>query len=287
MRSRKEQAAIGVFLGDGDDEAQVGLDHLLLSLPRLAFALLHGVDDAAIVVDRHARFGGQRRHVLPDVGDLMSVFLDELGPAHAGALHPVGPVGRELSPEVGLQELGTRDAVAVGQTQQPTLQPHQALVDRVQLLDQRLDPVVVELEALQVADDAARELQVASAVLLREVAAGEPGLDQLLLQAAEGVELRGDRVQRLHDAVAQLGLHGADRRAGAVVELVVFRSFRSRGGGTVVILSSRCGLRCSNDGLRHSIVDRLRTVQTTVSLFEVDDFAQQDAAVLQARRATP
>ena len=35
------QAAIGVFLGDGDDETQIGLDHFLLGLARLALALLH------------------------------------------------------------------------------------------------------------------------------------------------------------------------------------------------------------------------------------------------------
>src|SRR3546814_20372054 len=34
------QPAIGVFLGDRDHEAQIGLDHLLLGDPRLAFALL-------------------------------------------------------------------------------------------------------------------------------------------------------------------------------------------------------------------------------------------------------
>ena len=45
------QAAVGVFLGDRDHEAQVGLDHLLLGLARLALALLH----------RRARCGGTRR----------------------------------------------------------------------------------------------------------------------------------------------------------------------------------------------------------------------------------
>src|SRR5205809_25171 len=37
------QAAVGVFLGDRDDEPQIGLDHLLLGLARLALALLHHV----------------------------------------------------------------------------------------------------------------------------------------------------------------------------------------------------------------------------------------------------
>ncbi len=33
----KLQATVGVFLGDGDDEPQIGLDHFLLGLTRLAF----------------------------------------------------------------------------------------------------------------------------------------------------------------------------------------------------------------------------------------------------------
>jgi hypothetical protein len=41
------QAAVGVFLGDRDHEAQVGLDHFLLGLPGFALALLHRLDDAA------------------------------------------------------------------------------------------------------------------------------------------------------------------------------------------------------------------------------------------------
>ena len=41
------QAAVGVFLGDRDHEAQVGLDHFLLGDARLALALLHHVHDAA------------------------------------------------------------------------------------------------------------------------------------------------------------------------------------------------------------------------------------------------
>src|SRR5271166_4957082 len=43
------QAAVGVLLGDGDHEPKVGLDHLLLGLPGLALALLHGLHDAAVV----------------------------------------------------------------------------------------------------------------------------------------------------------------------------------------------------------------------------------------------
>ena len=45
------QSAIGVFLGDGDDETQIGLDHFLLGLARLALALLHHMHDLAELGD--------------------------------------------------------------------------------------------------------------------------------------------------------------------------------------------------------------------------------------------
>ena len=54
------QAAVGVFLGDGDHEAQVGLDHFLLGVAGLALALLHLVDDAAELADRDRRLGWAR-----------------------------------------------------------------------------------------------------------------------------------------------------------------------------------------------------------------------------------
>ena len=54
------QAAIGVFLGDGDDEAQIGLHHLLLGLARLALALLHHLDDLAVFLDLEAGLLGER-----------------------------------------------------------------------------------------------------------------------------------------------------------------------------------------------------------------------------------
>jgi hypothetical protein len=53
------QAAVGVFLGDRDHQAQVGLDHFLLGDARLALALLHHLHDAAELGDRDAGLGRQ------------------------------------------------------------------------------------------------------------------------------------------------------------------------------------------------------------------------------------
>src|SRR5258705_6974175 len=63
------QAAVGVFLGDRDDEAQVRLHHLLLRLTCLALALLHHLHDLAELADLEP--GLAREHL-----DLMAVLLD-------------------------------------------------------------------------------------------------------------------------------------------------------------------------------------------------------------------
>ena len=60
------QAAIGVFLGDGDHQAQIGLDHLLLRLARLALALLHDVHDAAELGDLKPGLGGEVMDLVAD-----------------------------------------------------------------------------------------------------------------------------------------------------------------------------------------------------------------------------
>ena len=66
------QAAVGVFLGDRDDQAQVGLDHFLLGDARLALALLDHVHDPAELAQAHAGGCG-------DVGDLGADALDRVG----------------------------------------------------------------------------------------------------------------------------------------------------------------------------------------------------------------
>jgi hypothetical protein len=50
------QPTVGVFLGDRDHEAQIGLDHLLLGARGFALAALHGLHDATELGDRQFGF---------------------------------------------------------------------------------------------------------------------------------------------------------------------------------------------------------------------------------------
>ena len=74
------QAAVGVFLGDGNDEAQVGLDHFLLRLTGLALALLHGLDDAAVFGNFKPGLGRELMDLAANALDVFAFALDELRP---------------------------------------------------------------------------------------------------------------------------------------------------------------------------------------------------------------
>src|SRR5262249_24694998 len=91
------QAAVGVFLGDGDDEAQVCLHHLLLGLSRLALALLHHLHYLAELADLKPGLAGEHLDLMAVLLDLLLVARDEALPALGGELrHPIEPARIEL-----------------------------------------------------------------------------------------------------------------------------------------------------------------------------------------------
>ena len=91
------QAAIVVFLGDRDDEAQVRLHHLLLGLARLALALLHHVHDLAELTDLEPGLAGEHLDLVAVLLDLVLVPGDEALPALRAQLgHAIEPEGVEL-----------------------------------------------------------------------------------------------------------------------------------------------------------------------------------------------
>ncbi|MNI21438.1 hypothetical protein D3C73_749630 [compost metagenome] len=202
-----------------------------------------------------------------DVGDLGGFVLAELGPAHAHLLDALRPVRVHLGAEIGLEELGARDAVAVGQAQQPAFLTDQALVDGVELLDQRLDAGVVQLHRLQAVRDRRRQGLIGLLVLGGQDVALQARLDQLVLQLAELAEVGGDGVQHLHDAVAQLGFQGRDRHGAAVVEVVL-----------VILFAVAVGL-ARRLGRGRLVVRQGGGVEDAVGGVQVDDLAQQDAVV--------
>jgi hypothetical protein len=135
------QAAVRVLLGDRDHEAKVGFDHLLLGLAGFALALLHHVHDLAEFADLETGLGGE-------LLDFAAQFADAVLPMATKSFQPRPPdwrrdaasSDRARSPDIA-QEVLARDAVAVGQAQQAAFGTDEALVDVVELLDERIDAV--------------------------------------------------------------------------------------------------------------------------------------------------
>ena len=135
------QPAVGVFLGDGDDEPEVRLHHLLLRLPRLALALLHLVDDVAEFLDLQAGLRRELADVVAELGDRRpSPFRQkDFQPLARGQPRDAArPVRVELVPAVVREELGAVDAMALAEPDQLAVIGDEPLVDVVELLDQRI-----------------------------------------------------------------------------------------------------------------------------------------------------
>src|SRR5262245_43009505 len=75
------QAAVDVFLGDRDDEAQVRLNDLLLGLTRLALALLHYLHDLAELADLEPGLTGKHLDLVAVLLDLILVLGNETLPS--------------------------------------------------------------------------------------------------------------------------------------------------------------------------------------------------------------
>ena len=71
------EPAIGVFLGDPDDQAQVCLHHLLLGLMRLAPPVLHLLNYFSELADFEFGLGGERMDLVTVLLDLVLLAGDE------------------------------------------------------------------------------------------------------------------------------------------------------------------------------------------------------------------
>ena len=269
------QAAVGVFLSDRDDEAKVGLDHFLLGLTRLALALLHRLDDAAVLGNFEAGFRRELVNLGADVFDLRPLGLDELAPFLAVAGDAVEPRLVEFVAVVFVDEVLARHAVAVGKTHQAAFEADQALVDRVKLFDEALDAVVVERQRFHVDDDLVADFLVSLLLLARALVADELLLELLVLLLAELLVGRRDLVERLEDFRFQLGFHRSERHR--VLELIVVIAFafrRARG----TLISSRL-LRLGRI-FRCGFLNLFR-FRPFVGRFEIDDVAKQNLAFVE------
>ena len=150
------QAAIGVLLRNGDHEAKVRFDHFLLGDARFALTFLDALDDEAVVVNRDTDFLRHSRNLFADVIDLLAFLLEEFFPfllRFGGADRFFLPGRVQLVAEIAGQEFLARHTMRIGEAHQLALKPHQLLVDRIELFNQRFDTRIVDVHRLQIVDD--------------------------------------------------------------------------------------------------------------------------------------
>ena len=127
-------------------------------------------------------------------------------PLAAELRHAVEPARVELGALVLLEEVLARAAVALGEPHQAALVADQALVDVVELLDQRIDARLVQPQRLHRGDDLFLELLVLAFLRRRERVSLELERDVLVLQAAKPLVLACDGVEGLQHLGLELGL---------------------------------------------------------------------------------
>ena len=117
-----------------------------------------------------------------------------------------------------LDEGAAVDLVLVGDLHQLAFQRHQPAVDAVELVDKRLDPVVVQVQFVHLLDDGVAQLLVLSLLRRAELrVVAERRADAGLLHRVQFLVGLGDLAQRLQDMGLERRLHGREREVGLLL----------------------------------------------------------------------
>ena len=128
---KKLQTAVGVFFGDGNNEAQIGFNHFLFGDTRFAFALLYHVYDAAEFSKRHAGIGCNIRYLAADTLNALSLIGGKGRPFLVDVRHICEPVFVKLMAHIAIKKRFTRYFVPLCQAQHLATQSSQAAIERI------------------------------------------------------------------------------------------------------------------------------------------------------------
>ncbi|CAI8233353.1 MAG: Uncharacterised protein [Alphaproteobacteria bacterium] len=160
------QTAIGVFFGNRNDQAQIGLDHFFFGDTRFALTFLHGADNATVFRNIKTGLIGQFLNFIANVFYLITVFLNKgLPPFARQAADTARPIGLIFIALILFEKILARDAGFLRETPKLGFQPDQALIDGVKLLNQCLNTIIIERQPLHLINDFTA--QFVEAVLLR------------------------------------------------------------------------------------------------------------------------
>ncbi len=119
------QATVGVFLRNGNHEAKVCLNHLLLGDARFALTLLYRVHNAAIFSNVETGFLSKLLDLVANFFDRLFVVLRKVSPAFAfQAANSAHPIRVELVLIILLQEVFPRHTMRFSSAHQTTLKAH-------------------------------------------------------------------------------------------------------------------------------------------------------------------
>ena len=200
-----------------------------------AFALapLHDLHDLAEFADLEPGLAGERVDLVAVLLDPVLVFGGEAPPAFGRELrHAVEPERVELRTQIVLEEILARHAMALGEPHQAALAADEALVDVVELLDQRVDARLVQPQRFHLADDLVLQLLIVAFLRGRERLPFELELDILILQPAQALVGVGDGVEGLDHLGLELRLDCGDREPILHIVVVVEVALADRPGGS-------------------------------------------------------
>ena len=225
------QPAVGVFLGDGDHEAQVRLDHFLFRLTGFFLALLDLVHDATEFADIKAHILAHLRHVGAEFLDLVARTFHQRLPATARFRgHAFAPCRIKLAVAVFVDELAAVDAGLIGQLHHGAVDGHDPAVDAVKLIDQRLDAVVVQMQFVDQLHDFRAQRLIDRLVFLRK--AGilvQRGRDPLVLHLGQLDVIIGDPVEGFENPRLECGFHRGKAHIGLLVVILVIIAIARQG----------------------------------------------------------
>ena len=229
------QAAVGVFFRNRNDEAKVGFDHFLLGDACFAFGLLHCVDDAAELAERHAGRLADFGDFDADAVNSVGFVFDKSRPLLVEPLDAGQPRLVEFAIDIAVEERLARDFVTLGKAQHLSAQCGQAAIERIKLVNQIFDLRAVKLDAFDFRRQLFAELVIFLFLASGEIIAEAERIDARLLNFREFLVKRGNRSEFFKRHWLECFFHLRERE-GVILFLVVRRARRAALGQRFLVM---------------------------------------------------
>jgi hypothetical protein len=180
------------------------------------------VDDSPNLRDFEADLAGERIYARPNRIDVLHFLGDQAFPAVSGEIRHAGnPVRIVFGAAVILEKILARDVVTLGEAYEAALVVREALIDVVELRDQRINARLFEPQRFHLGDDVFFQLPVLAFLCRRQRRIVGLVMDVMVVQAAKALVAVGDLVESCQHGRRELGLDGGERHCVFDVVLLV------------------------------------------------------------------